>query len=117
MKSILTTTLAILVFGISASAKVTHTPPKLPEPRAFHFLQWDMSLSQDLMILSFINPKKADFHMKVYDVQGELVHEENLSEKNESKIGFDLSHLEEGEYRVILESDSIMLSNELVTLY
>lgn len=92
-------------------------PPKSPPPLAAQLVQWNLNSVEHLIIFRFINPMQADLHLKVYGPQGYLVHVEDLSSGSRNKIGFSLRGMASGTYRVTLESDGLLLSDETVDLY
>ncbi|KAB2808053.1 hypothetical protein [Phaeocystidibacter luteus] len=119
MKKFLTATLIALASSFSfAHAQAPVGAPNNPTaPKSVQMIQWDIEYVEHLVMFEYINPLNAELHLKIYGPQGYLVHVEDLSDADRSKLGFDLEGMADGEYEVVLESGEYVLAIEKVTLY
>lgn len=109
--------LTILAFAMGTSLFATPTAPQLPAPLRVQMVQWKMERTDNLVVFNYINPLQADLELKIYGSNGELIHLQKLNGTENTNLGLDLSEMNHGEYRITLESEQFLLSDEIVELY
>lgn len=121
MKAYIITAVLFICSVTVVNAGNTEPPvggPNTPEaPSALQLIQWDLNSTEHFITLEFINPLKADLHLKIYGPQGYLIHVEDLKDQSGKHIGFNLDGMSNGEYKITLESGETLLSTKTVTLY
>ncbi len=63
-------------------------------------------LNTDYSIVSILNPSETDARLKIYDEAGNIYYSQVVEAESNSQKLFDLSHLEDGEYSLVLVSEN-----------
>lgn len=106
--------LTLVSVNTFASAPPFKASPDMPLP--VQMVQWDLQMSDQLLIFKYINPMEADLHLKIVGPQGYVIHVENLSDASRNRIGFQMADLPSGEYTVVLESGEVKLESTEVSI-